>query len=283
MIRMSFIDEKKHRVCYISNLGINDSNMYSYVSRTCSECVANSVDTLIVCGGISNDFSVSLNFVDLMGTELHRHKIRFRFMYGNTDLYSKETYDVDITKDFMYKASMFNDSQYYLFNNPIMYSNTWIIGIPSWYDYSLYRGKPISLSKLVNKRKFIFRNKDAEYLTDPKALYNSIEDTFDYSYNRECLDSFDNFMGNLFRKYKKPMYLTGVMYFYPTRYILPDKIMGNYFGSFLGSSKYFPLLLKYGFRECITGLPFNDNIVRVSGINFYHGGKFPGTIREYTV
>lgn len=273
--------EKKLRVGYLSGIGVTDKNIDSKINYIYDICIGNSLAVIILNGGISNDYELTLRFVDLLGLRLKKSHIIMRFVFGNTDLYyDGSTLDKKSKFDFVRNELLNN--KYCLITNPLTFNGVWIHGIESWYDYSLYRGKPITLSKVVKKRKFLFYNKDIKYITDNDIRYNSVEDTFDYKYTDLCINNIKELLNSMFSKYMRPNILVGVMYFYPSGHFLREGILSGYFGSFKGSLRFYDVLKFYGFRQCVVGIDSNKKHSVYGGINFFNCNR-NFVIREYII
>lgn len=255
------------KVGYISNIFVKN-DFQKDIDWLSGSAERLGLNALILVGGISKDFNITLSFVCQLGDELQHLGIGFRYIVGNTDFYMNKV-DSDKLTTFNDCRRKYSNNKYYLPTHPNLGSNLWIIGAESWYDYSLYRGKPISLSKLTKKRKGLIENKDVKYITDKDDYLLGINNTFDYKYNQECLNILDNSLHKVLQKRKRPERIVVVQYFYPYHIFLKDSgLYHNYFGAFTGSDKYKSVLNKHGVTDCVFGYNSDRKMITYDSIRY---------------
>ena len=260
------------RVGYVSNINLPKSVDF-YKSFDLEEQAKKlDLDALILVGGISNDFDISYKFAEILGDRLKREGILFRFIAGNTDYYS-DSVGVDKEKSFREKKEKFMLHPYYLSTNSVLRSNIVISGIESWYDYSLYRGKPVNLSKILKKRTLLHRNYDARYITDEDDYSLGRDNVFDVRYTRECLEGLDSRLRSIKHRIGDVKYNVLVQYFYPSKIFLSNKqsLFDNtgYFDAYKGSDRFLTIMRYSGsVTDCVIGMSSERNSTTLSGIRF---------------
>lgn len=263
------------KVGYISSLGLTNDVLSEsgYVWQEHElETKAKSLelDALIVAGGISSNFDTTYKFMEILGDRLKRQGILLRFIAGNTDFYSKDV-GVDKEKSFREKKEKYLFHPYYLTSHAIIRSNLVISGIESWYDYSLYRGKPIELRKILKKKTLFSKNLDSIYITDVGEYVLGVDSVFDTRYNNECLHLFEDRLRQVKNRLGSLKYNVVVQYFYPSRAFL-SKSAGvfdstGYFDAFRGSAKYFPIMVLSGnVTDCVVGMRSEKKSLVYNGI-----------------
>lgn len=230
------------------------------------------LDALILVGGISSDYNTSYVCADAVGNRLKEEGILFRFIAGNTDFYSDVT-GIDKESSFRQRKKEFMLNPYYLSTNSIIRNNIVISGIDSWYDYSLYRGKPVNLSKILRKRTLIHKNLDAVYITDEDDYSLGIDNVFDVRYTRECLEGLDSRLRSIKQRMGSFKYNVLVQYFYPSKVFLSNDrgIFSNtgYFDAFRGSDRFLTIMRYSGsVTDCIIGMSSERDSVTLNGIHF---------------
>lgn len=253
------------RVGYMGDLyKVKKIDTYQIVEK----CEESNIDLLILCGGISNNYKTSLDFIDKLGTELDRKKISLRFIIGNTDLYYEE---VVVNKERKIRdiLKLYNESRYYLKNQPIMKRGVRIVACNGWYDYTFYRGKARKLSDITKKRKLWYRNKDVVYLTDERDYSVGLENTFDYKYWKENRIDLINKLQGDFQKLGKAKNSVVVTYFKPSKAFMKNDPISKYRGTFEGSLEFADLLEKFEVDECYFGMSSPKVYVKIEGVNYY--------------
>ena len=143
------------RVGYVSGIELHGVGMEfnKKIQGLVDKSKSENIDYLIICGGISNNYEVSILFIDTLMKMLSESGIKLRFVIGNTDLYySKSEFDVDKEKKVDNILRVYRNHPCYLSKHPIISRRVRIVGSESWYDYTLYRGKPTSLKNITKKR-----------------------------------------------------------------------------------------------------------------------------------
>lgn len=259
------------KVGYISELKIRgcEGDFTEWVERLVTVSKNESLDFLVVSGGISCNYHITLRFVDELGKQLKEIGTKLRFIVGNTDLYyPKDEISLDKKAKFLEIIGKYRSSQYYLPNHPILTRSVRIIGAESWYDYSLYRGKPINLRDITKKRFLFISNKDNLYITDKDDYTLGLENTFDYQYSNECCTSLNNELRAQMSKHGDCPYNVVVTYFKGSKALLSNSFMSKYFGAFEGSLKLGDIMRNNRVTHCMYGLNSDKKIVRMNGISY---------------
>lgn len=243
------------RVGYLGDIFISYKNkdIVKYASCLTEEAVNQKLNYLILCGGISLNYNETLDFISLIKKYLSNNGVKFRFIPGNTDFYYKVPV-VDKKNKFNEIRDLYLSHQNCLITHPILTSSVRIIGTESWYDYSFYKGSPISLKNIVKKSRLfgLVKNKDVVYITDSNDSLK-LSSTFDYKYSNLCKDSLVNTLKDYEKKYMKPVHSVIVGYFYPLPVFLPKGIFSGYFGTFKGSNLE-KILNQFYITEYVFGL-----------------------------
>ena len=271
------------RVGYISNLFISDNinKITDKVHSLTNEARELDLNFLVCSGGISRNYQTTVKFVEELGKQLTSFGIGFRFIVGNTDYYYPKDSEVNKQAKFRKIQAIYNASPYYLPNNPINAKNTRIHGFESWYDYSLYRGKPRELKSITNKSFFGFKNDDVVYITNKHDYLSGIEDTFDIRYCHETQSKMISKLDLALNKWGTPLHNVAVMWFVPSINFLKNTPIEKYMGTFKGSQKYLDILCTYNISECIIGIKCNDPYPeRLRGIKFLNSSN-QITVVEY--
>lgn len=214
----------------------------------------NSIDTLVISGGVSNNYRTTLDFIETIGKDLSRVGKRLRFIVGNTDLYyPTEESVIDKKAKFNEIIKMYRDSEYYLPNNPIITGNLRIMGSETWYDYSLYRGRPRNLKDITKKRVLWIRNRDNDYITDEADYCLGIKNTFDYKYSKECAKTMVDKLNSVNKGHGYCKNSIMVTYFKSSHMLLNDGLLDKYLGTFDGSSDYHEIMRDRKVTQCIYG------------------------------
>lgn len=268
------------RVGYLGDIKVTRKTLDDSLSRFTEESAHEKLNYLILCGGISEDFNTTLVFVNNLRNTLYNHKIKLRFIPGNTDFY----YNIPVVNkqdNFMNIRKMFLDNQSCLISNPIVTSDVRIIGAESWYDYSLYRGSPVSLKSITKKSKFfgLMKNKDVKYITDENDYMLGVKNTFDYQYSKKCKEGLIHSLKEYERKYMKPLHSVVVSYFYPIQNFLSKGIYEGYFGTFKGSD-LLDVLNQFYITEYVVGLSSSVNDFLLNRIRFT-SAKNKMIVRDY--
>ena len=248
------------RVGYLGDIKVTRKTLDDSLSRFAEESAHEKLNYLILCGGISEDFNTTLVFVNNLRNALYNHKIKLRFIPGNTDFY----YNIPVVNkqdNFMNIRKMFLDNQSCLISNPIVTSDVRIIGTESWYDFGL------------------MKNKDVKYITDENDYMLGVKNTFDYQYSKKCKEDLIHSLKEYERKYMKPLHSVVVSYFYPIQNFLSKGIYEGYFGTFKGSD-LLDVLNQFYITEYIVGLSSSVDDFLLNRIRFT-SAKNKMIIRDY--
>ena len=257
------------KIGYISELNIQDSTSHidSIVYSLVEQAKEKELNALVVCGGISHNYQTTLSFIEDIGKRLSRENIMFRFMCGNSDFYYKEG-TADKEGKFREILGRYRASQYYLPKRPLIYKDSWIMGSETWYDYSLYRGKPVKLSKITRKSYWGKRNLDSIYITSPEDYVFGLDNLFDTRYTKECEEDMIRQVQGYLKRIKRPSRIVMVEYFYPSQVFLKDGFYERYFGTFKGSSEFIKIMKRYGITDCIVGMDTYRKSFSFEGIRY---------------
>lgn len=261
------------KVGYIGNLFLTGENkkfndMVYFLSE---EAKTRELAILILTGGISYNYEVTLNFVDRLGKILKESGIKLRFITGNTDFYyTKYASVVDKEEKFRETLRRYNISEYYLPTHPIFTKSTRITGIETWYDYTLYRGRPKSLKDITKKSILLLRNRDNDFITDKSDYTLGVNDTFDKRYTQETYTEMKRKLEANENKYTRVSYNVVVQYFSPSKTLLKNGLIENYFGTFCGSLRYMELLKLFRVNQCIIGTSCKERTLILNGIKFFN-------------
>ena len=235
--------------------------------------VKNHVDYLILNGGISNDFILTLQFIDRIEQMLKLYQIKLKFLLGNTDFYGSIYSGVDKRRAFQEKLAEVAGMPSYLPCNPIMLQGARIYGAESWYDYSLYRGKPVALRSITKKSFWLRKNPDVKYITDRDDYISGLDNCFDVCYTNKCLRSLDDILDRDENRFIPPDNLVVAMYFYPSKVFLSDGYFERYWGTFKGSDKFLGLFQRHRVSTCVFGLTADRKYAELEGIRFHGSGQ----------
>lgn len=252
------------KVGYVSGEYIRKS--HHNTDTLVTECLNKGINLVILTGGISDNYIHTLRYINKLGSELKEADIRLRFIYGNTDFYYKESVVNKLDKFYEIKSS-YTNNEYCLQTHPIITQKIWIIGTDTWYDYSLYRGKSVQLKSISKKKKLWKKNRDNNYITDSGDYVLGVNSTFDYLYTKECIESLDRNLSRYEQRMLDPIYKVIVGYFYPSRVMLKNSLLEDYFGTFKGSDKMFNILQKHRVTEYISGIESRSNTIKYSGVS----------------
>jgi hypothetical protein len=223
----------------------------------------------VISGGISNDYHITLSFVDRLGKQLDDIGIKLRFIVGNSDCYYPiEESTLSKESKFREILGLYHNSKYYLPTHPIFTRDTRILGAETWYDYSLYRGKPKELKDITRKQLFLFKHKDNSYITDPSDYTLGIDNVFDTRYCRECLRKLEGDIRSQYSRHGACENLIVVTYFKGSKALLSDSMLSKYFGAFEGSLRISEILSALKVTQNIYGLPSTKEIVKLNGVSY---------------
>lgn len=257
------------RVGYVSQLNLRgiDKRFSKVTEKLVNDSKDLKLDILIVSGGISNDYLITLKFVEDIGQLLDKEGIRFRFIIGNTDLYYKD--DV-VNKENKVRSilSMYQRSPYYLPYNAILTRKVRIIGAESWYDYTLYRGKPRDLREISSKKILMFENEDNTYITNASDYSLGLGNMFDIRYCKECAERLNAMLDSYNRKHGDCTYNVVVTYFKTSKTFLGNSFIEKYMGAFEGSTVYHELMKKHKVTNCVFGSPSKRKETLLDGIGY---------------
>lgn len=259
------------KVGYVGNLKIKGSGwgLSNCIERLVTESVNGSLDFLVVSGGISNNYHITLSFIKELGKQLANEGIELRFIVGNSDFYYPDN-EVTLDKETKFRDILhsYRISEYYLPTHPIFTRDTRILGSESWYDYSLYRGKPKPLKDITKKQWLFFHHPDNLYITDPSDYTLGIENLFDTRYCKECLNSLKREIQFQYTRHGACENLVIVTYFKSSKALLSDSLKSKYFGTFEGSLHLGELLSSLKVTQNIYGLPFTKDTVKMNGVSY---------------
>lgn len=269
------------RVGYISDIQVKRN--YTQVADTIiNQAIESNLNYLIVNGGISSDYVVTENCMNYMGKALQSHDIVLRFTTGNTDYYAPHQSIVDKTHNFNTIDSYYKANPYYLVTHPIITQSLWIIGASTWYDYSLYRGNPISLSKVTKKSKwFISANQDTTYITDKDDYKVGLVNTFDKKRTQYCVNELRDILDKYCNKLARPEHCIVCGYFYPHRVYITDGLLAGYFACFKGSTHLGDVLHNRGVTEYVAGLTSKHFSSKSIDNILYSNSTHTLTIKDY--
>lgn len=262
------------KVAYISDIQISSlvgeetwlNESFDYFSSIMAQFISrysDTIDYLILNGGIYSDSTRFLEFVDFLDTSFKSHNIHTKVLFNvsNIEYYSNSVF-VDKVGQFYDTDRKFKNHRLYLPRNPIITKDTWIFGVDTWYDYSLYRGKPISLkditkkdnrgffSKLFNKRV----NLDNFNITDESDYAFGLQNTFDVKHTNDCVDSFRHICDRYDRTIAQPINKVACGYFYSNALFLSDNPKRDgYNDAFSGSFKFDDTFKSHGITEYVCG------------------------------
>lgn len=262
------------KVAYISDIQISSlvgeetwlNESFDYFSSIMAQFISrysDTIDYLILNGGIYSDSTRFLEFVDFLDTSFKSHNIHTKVLFNvsNIEYYSNSIF-VDKVGQFYDTDRKFKNHRLYLPRNPIITKDTWIFGVDTWYDYSLYRGKPISLkditkkdnrgffSKLFNKRVSL----DNFNITDESDYAFGLQNTFDVKHTNDCVDSFRHICDRYDRTIAQPINKVACGYFYSNALFLSDNPKRDgYNDAFSGSFKFDDTFKSHGITEYVCG------------------------------
>ena len=262
------------KVAYLSDIRINSlvgeetwlNESFDYFSSIMAQFISrysDTIDYLILNGGIYSDSTRFLEFVDFLDTSFKSHNIHTKVLFNvsNIEYYSNSVF-VDKVGQFYDIDKKFKNHRLYLPRNPIITKDTWIFGVDTWYDYSLYRGKPISLKditkkdnrgffgKLFNKRV----NLDNFNITDESDYAFGLQNTFDVKRTNDCVDSFRHICDRYDRTIAQPTNKVACGYFYSNALFLSDNPKRDgYNDAFSGSFKFDDTFKSHGITEYVCG------------------------------
>lgn len=234
------------------------SIMVQFISR-----YSDTIDYLILNGGIYSDSTRFLEFVDFLDTSFTSHDIHTKVLFNvsNIEYYSNSVF-VDKVGQFYDTDRKFKNHRLYLPRNPIITKDTWIFGVDTWYDYSLYRGKPISLKDITKKDKRGFFGKlfnkrvnlDNFNITDESDYAFGLQNTFDVKHTNDCVDSFRHICDRYDRTIAQPTNKVACGYFYSNALFLSDNPKRDgYNDAFSGSFKFDDTFKSHGITEYVCG------------------------------
>lgn len=264
-------------IAYISNLRYYaNTRTASGKAAICEDvteaCALLGVKMLILCGGISYNYHDTIEIIHALYDSLAAKDISLRFILGNTDYYyPKDEYKIVRTTPLRKENKMAAIRKIYnsdnlcsmlnIENHPIVSPTVVISGATYWYDYTLYRGKPIPISKLIRKRFFGYRNKDAKYITDNSYYRDMTATCQDIYYAQKAHDSLNTALSNLSSQYKSPSHRIHLTYFMPSKVFTDSvrcrvpilkRILG-YKAAFEGASSLHYLMLSHNISRCVIG------------------------------
>ncbi len=262
------------KVAYISDIKISSlvgeetwlNESFDYFSSIFTQFVSrysDTIDYLILNGGIYSDTVRFLEFVEFLDTSFKSHDIHTKVLFNvsNIEYYSNSVF-VDKVGQFYDTDKKFKNHRLYLPRNPIITADTWIFGVDTWYDYSLYRGKPISLQDITKKdnRGFfgkIFkgrRNYDNFNITDMSDYAFGLQNTFDVKHTIECVEAFRHICDRYDRTIAQPINKVACGYFYSNALFLSDNPKRDgYNDAFSGSFKFDDTFKSHGITEYVCG------------------------------
>ena len=262
------------KVAYISDIQISSlvgeetwlNESFDYFSSIMAQFISrysDTIDYLILNGGIYSDSTRFLEFVDFLDTSFKSHNIHTKVLFNvsNIEYYSNSVF-VDKVGQFYDTDKKFKNHRLYLPRNPIITKDTWIFGVDTWYDYSLYRGKPISLKDITKKdsRGFFSKlfkkrvNLDNFNITDESDYAFGLQNTFDVKHTNGCVDSFRHICDRYDRTIAQPINKVACGYFYSNALFLSDNPKRDgYNDAFSGSFKFDDTFKSHGITEYVCG------------------------------
>lgn len=262
------------KVAYISDIQITSlvgeetwlNESFDYFSSIMAQFISrysDTIDYLILNGGIYSDSTRFLEFVDFLDTSFKSHNIHTKLLFNvsNIEYYSNSVF-VDKVGQFYDTDKKFKNHRLYLPRNPIITKDTWIFGVDTWYDYSLYRGKPISLKDITKKdnRGFFSKlfkkrvNLDNFNITDESDYAFGLQNTFDVKHTNDCVDSFRHICDRYDRTIAQPTNKVACGYFYSNALFLSDNPKRDgYNDAFSGSFKFDDTFKSHGITEYVCG------------------------------
>lgn len=262
------------KVAYISDIQISSlvgeetwlNESFDYFSSIMAQFISrysDTIDYLILNGGIYSDSTRFLEFVDFLDTSFKSHNIHTKVLFNvsNIEYYSNSVF-VDKVGQFYDTDKKFKNHRLYLPRNPIITKDTWIFGVDTWYDYSLYRGKPISLKDITKKdsRGFFSKlfkkrvNLDNFNITDESDYAFGLQNTFDVKHTNDCVDSFRHICDRYDRTIAQPTNKVACGYFYSNALFLSDNPKRDgYNDAFSGSFKFDDTFKSHGITEYVCG------------------------------
>lgn len=262
------------KVAYISDIQISSlvgeetwlNESFDYFSSIMAQFISrysDTIDYLILNGGIYSDSTRFLEFVDFLDTSFKSHNIHTKVLFNvsNIEYYSNSVF-VDKVGQFYDTDKKFKNHRLYLPRNPIITKDTWIFGVDTWYDYSLYRGKPISLKDITKKdnRGFFSKlfkkrvNLDNFNITDESDYAFGLQNTFDVKHTNDCVDSFRHICDRYDKTIAQPTNKVACGYFYSNALFLSDNPKRDgYNDAFSGSFKFDDTFKSHGITEYVCG------------------------------
>ena len=262
------------KVAYLSDIQINNlvgeetwlNESFDYFSSITAQFISrysDTIDYLILNGGIYSDSTRFLEFVEFLDTSFTSHDIHTKVLFNVSNIeYYSNSVSVDKVGQFYDTDRKFKNHRLYLPRNPIITKDTWIFGVDTWYDYSLYRGKPISLKDITKKdnRGFfdkLFKkrvNLDNFNITDESDYAFGLQNTFDIKHTNDCVDSFRHICDRYDRTIAQPTNKVACGYFYSNALFLSDNPKRDgYNDAFSGSFKFDDTFKSHGITEYVCG------------------------------
>lgn len=262
------------RVAYLSDIQINNlvgeetwlNESFDYFSSITAQFISrysDTIDYLILNGGIYSDSTRFLEFVEFLDTSFTSHDIHTKVLFNVSNIeYYSNSVSVDKVGQFYDTDKKFKNHRLYLPRNPIITKDTWIFGVDTWYDYSLYRGKPISLKDITKKdnRGFFSKlfkkrvNLDNFNITDESDYAFGLQNTFDVKHTNDCVDSFRHICDRYDRTIAQPTNKVACGYFYSNALFLSDNPKRDgYNDAFSGSFKFDDTFKSHGITEYVCG------------------------------
>ena len=254
------------KIAYVSDLQL-DSNISLENIKDLSIQIINrfndTLDYIIFNGGVVHNYVKLIDIVDTLQKMFKEHSIHtlVRFNVGNIDYYYNDVV-IDKVGKFYEIDKVFKNHRLYLPRNPIITGSVWVMGCDTWYDYSLYRGKPTTLQKitlkdnrnLITKLFTTSRNNDNMYITDLSDYCYGLSDTFDVKHTDECIESFRYMCDRYDKTIAQPIHKIVCGYFYSNHLYLSDDVKRDgYYDAFSGSTKFDEVFKSRSVTEYVSG------------------------------
>lgn len=270
------------KVYYISGLQVSGSKILGTVRRLYQEVQGKEIDYLVLCGdtGISMDTTESF-ISSLVQYFQDRIDTKVRFLPGGSDFYPSGNV-TDKGHYFRYVMGRYMNHPNCLITHPVLQRYVHIFGFFTWYDYSLYTGKPISLKNITNKSFLgIPIVHDTNYFTNKDDYLLGMGNTIDCQLVDYSVTKMDRELQRSRLTYSEPVRKIIVGYHFPTMGLLKRGFLQNYKNAFVGSSVYEHLLKKYGVTDYIVGSKMYSDVVHFRGIQYKNCRN--GTYEEYVI
>ena len=271
------------RIGFIGDLHMDYNTHHDFLSEFERVCETQALDVIVFCGDTTTGAFGALDFYDALSKKVSTKILEIP---GNLELYCTAGRNKRKKNEYIcfdadeYLDLMLNHPLYSLCTHPIQHNDWYVIGSPSWYDFSLH--KKYQHMTHATMERFLRRNPEYKYVvdSDDNPYINEQITAKSLQYMEDQLEAIRQQPHG--DRYK----ICSVIHMLPQPELYKQSHVFNTTIAFMGSKYYAELYEKYGVDLCICAhshirMELEKNGIRYINVSLGHNFKWKNKTSLY--